>query len=428
MGRSGLAVSSLLSKYGKQVDAFDSRSDLDINIPNVNFHPASNTFPPDAEVIVASPGAPPSSEAFRNLNIPIVSEVEIGWEATTADVIAVTGTDGKTTTTELTNRILQSAGRISEACGNIGTTISEVVCDGIIYENLVLEISAFQLWSIHNLKPEVVVFTNIAEDHVDYFSTFSEYVEAKKRLMKNSSASDFGVFNTSDPYVEKWGRAFPGIVLAYGIGKPSFGSLKMWLAEGTIYVEERNGTCAFLSMDEVKLIGTHNALNIMAASLAAYGVGIAFSDSAKAVRNFEAPRHRLQKLGTHQGIQFYNDSKATNTHAAIAGLQNLPKGLTVITGGLDKGLVLDSFCELLVNHATHVVLIGEITVRLEALLASAGHQSVYRSLTMKDAVKRAVELTEEGGVISLSPACSSFDMYDSYAQRGEVFMEIVASL
>ncbi len=428
MGRSGVAVSKLLSSLGKQVDAFDSRKDLVIDIPNVTFHPASNSFPSDTQVVVASPGAPPASDAFANITVPIVSEVEIAWEATDAEIIAITGTDGKTTTTELTNHILAHAGRSTVACGNIGTTISEVVCDENLYDNLVLEISAFQLWSTHHLKPEVVVFTNIAEDHVDYFSSFDEYVDAKKRLMKNASASDVGVFNTSDDYVEKWGRSFPGLAYTYGVSKPAYGSLTMWLAKGVIYTEGNGEAKPFIKMDDVQVIGTHNALNIMAATLAAYGVGVTLEQAADAVKSFKAPRHRLQKLGIHKGIQFFNDSKATNAHAAIAGLKNLPEGLTVIAGGLDKGLVLDSFCELLVAHAKHVVLIGAITERLKTQLLDSGHTSVHESVTMVDAVNQSIELTEKGGVISLSPACSSFDMYDSYAQRGEVFMEIVSGL
>ncbi len=428
MGRSGVAVSTLLSKLNKKVDAYDSRKDLVVDIPDVDFHRGSNLFAEAAEVIVASPGAPPSTEAFKKATIPIVSEVEIAWEASNSEIIAITGTDGKTTTTELTHHILASSGRSTKACGNIGVTISEVVSEEVHYDNLVLEISAFQLWSTHNLKPEVVVFTNIAEDHVDYFSDFAEYVEAKKRLMQNASSTDVGVFNTSDRYVEKWGRAFPGTVFSYGVSKPEYGTIRMWIDEGTIYLEEDDLSRVFISMEDVKLIGTHNALNIMAASLGALGVGVALSDSAQAVVNFDAPRHRLQKLGTHQGILFYNDSKATNAHAAIAGLKNLPVGLTVIAGGLDKGLDLNSFCDLLVGHVKHVVLIGEITERLQRHLVQAGHQSVHACATMLDAVNRSVELTEKGGVVSLSPACSSFDMYDSYAQRGEIFMEIVSGL
>ncbi len=427
MGRSGLAAARLLASFNKDVDAYDTR-ELEIDLEGVNFHPSSNAISSKSEVLVASPGAPPRSEVFENLAATIVSEVEIGWEASNAKTIAITGTDGKTTTTELIHHLLKNARLSSVACGNIGIPVSEVVLNGE-HEYLVLEISAFQLWSTHFFKPEVVVFTNIAEDHVDYFSDFSEYVAAKKRLMKNATRSDVGVFNASDPYVQSWAGTFPGRVFSYGLEKPDFGEMKMWVEEGTVFLEtpDAEGTIEFVKIADLNLIGDHNALNIMAATLAFTALELDINQARLGLSSFEAPRHRLQKLGVHLGIQFYNDSKATNAHAAIAGLQNLPLGLTVIAGGLDKGLQLDAFCELLTQRAKSVVLIGEIGNRLRDALIRAGHENVHLCDSLLEAVDLAIEITEEGGVISLSPACSSFDMFDSYAQRGEIFMDIVAA-
>ncbi|MEZ4461286.1 MAG: UDP-N-acetylmuramoyl-L-alanine--D-glutamate ligase [bacterium] len=424
LGVSGVASANLLARRGKSVVVSDPRSadalasSLEKLHPNVEVHLGSNVVN-NAEVVVASPGLKPTLEVFQGLNLPVVSEVEIAHDAASCEFLAITGTDGKTTTTALTAHILESCGRRTTAAGNIGTPLCEVVDDFGAGDYVVAEISAFQLWSTHHFRAHASAFTNIAEDHLDYFPSFEAYVEAKHRLVKFSGAQDVGVFNTTDRHIASWIPTFGGVVKTYGQKGDDF-----WADDTTIY----RASEPWLELSSCRLKGRHNAMNIMAAAQLAHAAGIDFDEMRDAVASFRPLAHRVEPVAEVGGVWFYDDSKATNAHAAMAGIKSLSGPLVVIAGGVDKGLELTQFASMLTERAKAVVLIGEIAPRLADALRAVGHPRVTVEDSLELAVERSHALAAGEGAVVLSPACSSFDMFKSYAHRGEVYQEAVRRL
>lgn len=424
LGASGVAAANLLARRGKSVVATDpgraSRpSDLD---DAVEFRAGANDVA-GAEVVVASPGLKPSNAAFAGVSVPVISEIELGWSACDLPFIGITGTDGKTTTTELTTHILQHAGERVIAAGNIGLPLTAVIEEPL--DRVVVEVSAFQLWSTHQFSVEVGAYTNIAPDHLDYFDSWSDYVAAKHLLAVRSRDATFA-FNWDDPVVRGWCAEHGGPATAYSVlGEPDVDLNRWWVdqCERSIRV---NGDVAFdlAEFEANGFFGVHNFANFMAAASMAHTVGVSLDAIREAMTTFKVGRHRVEFCGVVNGVAYYDDSKATNAHASIAGIRALrairppATRLAVIAGGVDKGLDLGELSALLVAEAAHVVLIGEVQARFADALAAAGHPSVELATTMEEAVALAAV---RGDTVLLSPACSSFDMFDSYAHRGEVF-------
>ncbi len=428
LGVSGIAAANLLAGRGKRVVASDSRTLESLTSvraaldPRVELVGGKNVVD-SAQVVVASPGLPPSLEVFRGLNIPVISEIELAFDAAECRFLAITGTDGKTTTTALTAHVLEAAKIRTVAAGNIGTPLCEVVQGFGPEDVIVAEVSAFQLWSTHHFHAEASAFTNIAEDHLDYFSTFEEYVAAKKRLIAFATADDWAILNEGDPYIRTWAEGFPGTVATYGL-KPSNRENHLWFDGEMI----RRGDQALLRFADCQLKGAHNALNMMAATHLALKAGVAMNIVIEAMTTFKPLAHRVEPVAVVGGVAYLDDSKATNAHAAMAGIRSLTGDLVVIAGGVDKGLDLTLFCALLVERAKTVVVIGDIAQRLTEALAQAGHTQVVAAQSMEEAVQKARNAASGRGTVLLSPACSSFDMFRSYAHRGDVFQDAVRAL
>ncbi|MGM0555607.1 MAG: UDP-N-acetylmuramoyl-L-alanine--D-glutamate ligase [Myxococcota bacterium] len=443
LGRSGIAAANLLARHDKHVLASDTRprdsltaasEKLDESVEIVGGGNAVG----DAECVVVSPGLRPSLAIFdevREAGLPVLSEVELGWEAASAPIIGITGTDGKSTTTRLVEHLLLQVGREARAGGNLGTPlcefVEEVPGDGVI----VAEVSAFQLWSIHNFQAHSIGFTNISHDHLDYFDSYREYVEAKKALMKNAGDDTLGVFNAGDEYLRTWANEYSGRTLAYG-GTASVVSAfdeALWLDDGRLMarLEGRDAFVWVEDIDELPLRGAHNFLNLMCAAGLATSVGEPLEELGAAAEGFEPLPHRMEFCGEVDGVRFFDDSKATNVNAAIAGLTSIDGRIVPIVGGVDKNLDLAPLISLVRKRADNVVVIGEIADRVQRELIAAGFPDarIHRMETMRDAVRRAFELAQiDGASVSLSPACSSFDMYESYAERGDVFQKVVSDL
>mgnify|MGYP006278779051 CR=1 FL=1 len=441
LGRSGRAASRLLSELGKTVVASDtgSRADLEGAIEDlpddVEFVFGRNAIA-DAEVAVVSPGLKPRFEIFdalRSRGVPAVSEIEIAFDAAEAPVLALTGTDGKTTTTSILGEIAAASDRPSAVGGNIGTPLSAVVGDVPAAGIIVAEVSAFQLWSTFHFRPDVAGFTNIAGDHLDYFDSRAAYREAKRRLEENVVASDWVVYNGDDPTVDAWYRDRTGRRALYSLDRrPDAGAdLALW-RQGTRVVAERSGeTVEIVDESEISLRGDHNVSNVMCAAGMALAHGLGPEAIRKGIRAFEPLPHRVEPCGTAEGVSFVNDSKATNVNAALAGLESLEDGFVAIVGGVDKGLDLEPLCRHLGRHAGGVVVIGDISERLVEELRDVVDRDFRLDVvgSLEEATRRAFEWARPGqGTVVLSPACSSFDMFDSYEHRGRVFREAVDAL
>jgi UDP-N-acetylmuramoylalanine--D-glutamate ligase len=445
LGRSGRAAARLLARQGKDVVASDAAS-ADALDPEVETLPdaieiiTGGNHPADAEVCIVSPGLHPRLdclEELRRRGVPIVPEIELAADAADAPILAFTGTDGKTTTTSMCGRIAEASDRPSVVGGNIGTPLSDVVESVDASGLIVAEISAFQLWSTHHFRPSVAAFTNVAGDHLDYFDAWDAYVDAKRRLIEYSQADDAAVFSADDETVWGWRHDFPGTSLAYGLDASHNSDF-----EGTLlYREGRELVAQFtedkqslVDLDDVAFRGDHNHLDALCAAGAALAAGLSTDAIGRGLEAFEPLGHRIEEVDTIEGVQFVNDSKATNVHAALAGLQSLDGEFVAIAGGVDKGLDLDPLVTFLADRASGVVLIGEVAGRLGECLRAVGladdrveHAGSLEEAT-KAAFERARDLEDPSPTVILSPASSSFDMFDSYEHRGQVFREIVARL
>lgn len=442
MGRSGIAAANLLARRGKQVLASDTRtldemSDVAAQLEEGVKLVGGGNIVGSAEVVVVSPGLKPRLAVFEELrerDMPAISEIELASAATEARILAITGTDGKSTTTVLTGHILEHAGVECVVGGNLGTPlcalVDEVSADGVI----VAEVSAFQLWTTHQFAPKAFGLTNIAFDHLDYFDSYDEYVEAKRRVMKNAGAASWGVFNAEDEHIQNWQHGYEGRAIAYGLSKEAVEEADdaLWLANGALWARNHGGEATqwLANTAALPIAGAHNMLNLMCAAGLAQAVGVSIEQAAEAATTFKALPHRMEYVGEVDGVKFYDDSKATNVHAALAGLRSVEGDLVAIVGGVDKGLELTELIDFLKEREAPVVLIGQIRERIGTELLAAGYpeRDIFTADSLAQAVQKAHKLAKPTGTVSLSPACSSFDMFDSYAHRGDVFQEVVRQL
>ena len=445
LGRSGRAAARLLARRGKRVVASDAATVEDLD-PEVKDLPdaidivTGGNDPADAEVCIVSPGLHPRLDCLaepRDRGIPIVPEIELAADAAEAPIVAFTGTDGKTTTTSMCGSIAEASSRASVVGGNIGTPLSDVV-DSVGPSGLIVaEISAFQLWSTHHFRPEVAGFTNVAGDHLDYFDTWDEYVDAKRRLIEFSDPAGAAVFNADDETVWSWRQDFPGTSLAYGLDAAhveAFQGTAPCREGRELIAQSTEDKQSLVDLDDVAFRGDHNHLDALCAAGAALAADLSIDAIRRGLEAFEPLGHRIEEVDTIDGVRFVNDSKATNVHAALAGLRSIDGDFVAIVGGVDKGLDLDPLAAFLVDRASGVVLIGEVADRLGGALRDAGiaadrvaHADSLEEAT-HGAFDRARTLEASEPAVILSPASSSFDMFDSYEHRGEVFRAGVARL
>ncbi|MCL2326581.1 MAG: UDP-N-acetylmuramoyl-L-alanine--D-glutamate ligase, partial [Proteobacteria bacterium] len=351
LGASGLSAAHLLASFGKTVLASDisdesRRTALEARLPEGTKLILGRNEVGSATVVVTSPGLAPNTPSLveaASKGIPVIAELELGFRATSIPILAVTGTDGKTTTTTLTSFILNACGKTNRAAGNIGIPLSEVVLMAEALTCLVIETSAFQLPFCPTFRPHILLTTNIAEDHRDYFEgNWDRYVEAKKRPLLAMQACDVAILNASDPEIAQWGKDARPRCLWYGRGRddiPGEAGEYACVEAGQI-VFWYGGQQYSLPLETPHLRGMHNAMNIMCSVLGCLAMGCVFSEIEKAVLQYTPPPHRIQTVGHVDGIAFIDDSKATNPHAATAALMTIDEPLVLLAGGVDKGLAL----------------------------------------------------------------------------------------
>lgn len=452
LGASGIAAAHLLAHCApsKRIIASDSRDNLDrdallARLPRgTELVLGRNALDDHVTAAVISPGigpdAPIVAEACRR-NIELVSEIELAFRACPRPMVAITGTDGKTTTTLLVAHLLAQAGLRAPTGGNIGTPLSRVILDHADADWLVVEVSAFQLWNSPTFAPSVLIATNIAEDHTDYFGGDREaYIDAKRRPLDAMTADDLAVLNADDPVIAAWSQDCRARIARYGVlrdGRHSPLEAAVDTTTGTLRVQVESGEGFAMPLDALRLRGRHNWLNAMAAALAVGAIGVPAPAIEQGLRTFTAPPHRIQPVARHQTpkgtrVTWIDDSKATNAHAAMAGLATVDAPAVLIAGGVDKGLELEPWAQAMRGRVAAVVLIGQIAQRLAATLKHvAGDEiEIVHAASMPDAVAHAHALANrhEARTVLLSPGCSSFDMFESYAQRGEVFSEAARSV
>ncbi len=422
-GRSGRAAAELGLRQGARVSVWDLADEKAFSdMPDgVESHPGATAKQGEgvvSDLLVVSPGIDtygPFVAAFSAHAGEIIGEVELAARFYQGKIIAITGTNGKTTTTELAARIVSHAGLGGTPCGNYGVPFAEVVMPATHPAMVVLEVSSFQLETIRTLHPEVAVWLNFAPDHMDRYPTVEAYRAAKLRIFENQTAADIAVV--------RYGEDLPPLAartITFSTSCPDAD----WFSDGHIIF---HGGEARLDIDhDCGLRGLHNAENVMAAMAACHALGISMLDMREALRGYAAPPHRCELIRTLDGVEYLNDSKATNLHALESALRSQTRPVVLIAGGKDKGLDYTTVLPLLREKALATVAFGQIARPLADLFGAAVPSEAVSTLT--DAVSVARGLAPRGSTVLLSPGTSSFDQFSGYEQRGNAFRDLVHQL
>jgi UDP-N-acetylmuramoylalanine--D-glutamate ligase len=375
------------------------------------------------DLIVPSPGVSatnPFLAAARAAHVPIWSEIELAWRFLRGRLIAVTGSNGKTTTTSLTGHILKTAGMPATVAGNIGTPLIAHVQESTQSSITVAEVSSFQLELIDSMRPDVSVLLNLTPDHLDRHASVEEYGRAKARIFENQTEADFAVINADDSMATRYAPARPQICWFSARKQVASGA---YLRGDEIVFRREGRDTLLLKRGDITLRGAHNVENVLAAASAALLAGANPASIAEGVRSFSGVEHRLEFVAEIGGVSFFNDSKATNVDAALKALEAFPGGLVVILGGKDKGSDYVPLVKPLRDRARHTLLIGSAADKIAAQLS--GLVPFESAGTLQRAVALAFERAEPGDTVLLAPACASFDQFDNYEHRGRVFKELV---
>ena len=445
LGKSGVASALFLKKHGARVSVSDTKSgdELRNEIPTLLDHGITvetgghgeRTFR-GQDLIVVSPGvpvdAPPLVQA-RSLGESVIGEIELAAQFLPGPIVAITGSNGKTTTTTLAGEIMTAGGLSTLVGGNIGTpAISFAECarpETVI----VLEVSSFQLETIQTFRPKIAVVLNVTPDHLDRHRTFEIYVDAKARIFENQQASDFAVLNADDPTcVAMAGRTKAQV---FWFSRQKEVQQGAWVRDGNIVFrgpgsKSETSQKEILQVSEISLKGAHNLENVLAAVCAGALMGCAPDKIRQAVHDFKAVEHRLEFVATINGVGYYNDSKATNVDATIKALESFLANIHLILGGKDKGSDYSVLNDLLRQRVKRVYTIGAAAAKIEGQIVSAknGGPELVHAETLENAVRKAHSLAQPGDVVLLAPACASFDQFKNYEHRGQVFKEIVRGL
>jgi UDP-N-acetylmuramoylalanine--D-glutamate ligase len=436
LGKSGVASALFLKARGARVTVSDSKPEAELRdeillllehgITVETGGHGDRTFR-GQDLIVVSPGVPvdaPQLVQARHLGEPVIGEIELAAQFLAGPIVAITGANGKTTTTSLAGEII-AAGKISTLVGgNIGTPAISFVDQAGPATWTVLEVSSFQLETIVEFRPRIAVILNITPDHLDRHKTFANYVNAKARVFENQSADDFTVLNADDPTTAGLSGRTRAQLFWF--------SRKQEIERGTfargthICFRDGHSEREVMPLAEVPLKGGHNLENVLAGVSIGMLVGCQPEQVRAAVRNFKAVEHRLEFVARVAGVDYYNDSKATNVDATIKALESFPGNIHLILGGKDKGSDYAVLNELLRQRVKRVYTIGAAAAKIESQIQGAAE--IDSAETLENAVRRASESVVAGDVVLLAPACASFDQFQSYEHRGRVFKEIVHSL
>jgi UDP-N-acetylmuramoylalanine--D-glutamate ligase len=435
LARTGVATALFCAARGARVTATEERPESEIAETAAKLRAADVTLElgghgartfVEQDLIVPSPGVPPTMPALaaaRAIGIPVWSEIELAWRFLRGRLICITGSNGKTTTTALTGHILETAGLPVQVAGNIGTPLISRVDVSSDTGFTVVEASSFQLESIVAFRPDVAVLLNLTPDHLDRHGSFEAYARAKARLFENQTARDAAVVNADDAMAPQYAPSNTRVI---------WFSRQKQVAEGCFVrrdeiVFRTDGTeTVLLRCRDIGLRGNHNVENVLAAAAASTLVGVEPRAIAEGVRSFAGVEHRIEYVATISGVEYFNDSKATNVDATLKALDAFPGNLLVILGGKDKGSDYTILQAALKRHARMVLLIGDAAGKIEAQLA--GVVPVERAGTLARAVQIAAERARPGDTVLLAPACASFDQFENYEQRGRVFKQLVREL
>ena len=433
LGKSGLAAAKLLLVRGAQLvladektpdkfgDSLSSLKGLPVSLVLGGVTPETLTH---CALVVVSPGVRvnhPALEAARAKGIPVIGELELASAYCPAKILAVTGTNGKTTTTALVAQLISAGGHRGVACGNIGIPFSGVLFDLSAEDWAVVEVSSFQLETVVKFRPQVAAVLNITPDHLDRHGSMQAYVETKARIFANQGPEDAALLNTKDKYTPLLSSFVKSKVHLFGFPQDgrTLDKSGCFVVDGNLELFGRK----LLPVSELRIPGPHNMENACAAALAASLAGVPDGPLAEALAAFEPVEHRLEPSGEIEGIRFVNDSKGTNVDSVEKALQSFPRPIVLILGGRDKAGDFTTLSSLVREKVTRIVAIGECKAKIASQLSDAA--PVVEAQTLEEAVRGGFAASEKGGTVLLSPGCASFDMFKSYEDRGRQFKAIV---
>ncbi|MDA8140590.1 MAG: UDP-N-acetylmuramoyl-L-alanine--D-glutamate ligase [Desulfobacteraceae bacterium] len=442
LARTGLAVARFLKSQGARVTVTDQATEKGLGhfaqeVRSLEVALELGGHRPDtlaaAHMIVISPGVPhtiaPLEEARRK-GIPVIGEIELSARFIKAPIVAISGTNGKTTTTELLGRMLAASGKRVFVGGNIGNPLIAIAGRDAELDAIVAEISSFQLDTTETFRPHVAVLLNISPDHLDRYDSVAAYADSKGRLFRNQGPEDYAICHGGDPLVQAQCRDLRACLLNFypqppANGGPGIGAI---ITPKQIAIHIPGKAEGRIDLSQAPLMGPHNRENIAAATLAAMAVDADLAAVQRTINEFQTLAHRLEPVGTVNGVQFINDSKATNVDAVIRALECFDRPVVLIMGGRNKGYDFAPLFDHIRRRAKKLIVIGEARDEILEAVAQAPAQGTETAVDLPEAVRRAFAAAQPGDTVLLSPACASFDMFANYAERGATFRRAVGEL
>jgi len=437
-GISGISVAETLCRLGASVTLNDSKSEEAIGRDLSHLRKSGiklalgkqdEALLADLDIVILSPGISiynPLVAAASARGIMVMSEVEVAYRLCPAPIVAITGTNGKTTTTTLVGEMLRAAGADVVVGGNIGLALSHEV-KGVDSESIVVaEISSFQLEGVSRFQPHIAAILNLTPDHIDRHRTMENYQSMKERIFANQTDRDYTILNYDDPLVRSMSQRTAAQVIYFSRQQelPS----GVFLRDGVITVKWQEETIIVCPVSEMKIFGAHNVENALAACACAYFAGANHKHMAQVLKTFAGVEHRIEPVATVNGVPYFNDSKATNPESSIKALEAFPGNVILIAGGRDKNTDLTEFMTLIKARVDHLILLGEAKSRFLQTAQQHGVKHIHQVDTFEDGVKLAHRLAVPPQVVLLSPACASYDMFQNYEERGRVFKRLINSL
>lgn len=438
-GISGVAATTLLNTLNCKITLLDSNMEL-------NKEALLERLPKDASIelvlgelspekmnefdyVVLSPGVPtdlPYINQLRELGKPIIGEIELAFYFEKGQVVAITGTNGKTTTTALTGQIMKRHFTPTLVVGNIGLPYTKKVMETTKDSVTVAEVSSFQLETVVTFKPKVSAILNLSPDHLNRHHTMENYIEAKENVTKNQDAGDTCVLNYEDETLRAFGESLSCDVLFFS--SKHVLEKGLYLQGDEIFFAEDGKITVVCNINELKILGTHNYENVMAAVGMAIRMGVPMNVIHDAIVDFVAVEHRIEYVDTIGGVKYYNDSKGTNPDAAIKGIQAMNTPTILIGGGYDKQSTYDEWIEAFDGKVRYLILLGQTREKIADCARAHGFEEIIFVDSLEEAVVKSAALANEGDSVLLSPACASWGMFDNYEQRGDRFKEYVRKL
>lgn len=439
-GKSGISATKLLVNHGVKVYLFDENKDRDIEaikektgdseLVQIELGELGEDALSSSQLMVISPGIPvdaPFTDVVRNAGIPIWSEIELAYHYGKGKIAAITGTNGKTTTTALVGDIVKAHNAKTIVVGNIGIPYTEL-CDTTDDDSdTVAEISSFQLETVIDFHPNVSAILNLTPDHLNRHYTFENYGNVKFSITKNQTMDDVTVLNYDDEHTRAMGEKAKDhchVVYFSRLEKPAGG---VYVEDGDIILEDGDKKINVLAIKDLKLMGAHNVENVLAAVGISYYMGVPVDVIRDVATSFKAVAHRIEYVDTVDGVAYYNDSKGTNPDAAIKGIQAMVAPTFLIGGGYDKGSEYDEWIEAFDGKVKWLVLIGQTAQKIADCAKRHGFNSIIFEENLQDAVAYCHENAVDGDAVLLSPACASWGQFDNYEQRGDMFKKYVRS-